>query len=192
MLVGVPRPGRRGWTVAAMVVAASAGSAHADGDRALSVGLAFATFSAPAPRPRPSGTPPTLSPDGGGALTLTYEHAVSTDLSLRGELDGGVFYGGNERKESPMSYAGLIDVDIVYRFDVLAYVPYAFAGVGGVYATGGPIDTSPQAVVVIGGGLDWLQSRDRSYGVEVKLASFAGDITVFTIGLRGSVRWGYF
>jgi hypothetical protein len=47
-------------------------------------------------------------------------------------------------------------------------------------------------VVQLGGGIDWLQSRDRSYGLEVRFASFAGDISVTTISLRGSTRWGFF
>jgi hypothetical protein len=40
--------------------------------------------------------------------------------------------------------------------------------------------------------LDFLASRSRSFGVEAKLASFGGDVTVFTLGVRGSIRWGYF
>jgi hypothetical protein len=35
-------------------------------------------------------------------------------------------------------------------------------------------------------------SRSRSYGIEGRLASFGGDVTIFTFGLRGTVRWGYF
>jgi hypothetical protein len=74
----------------------------------------------------------------------------------------------------------------------LKYVPYAFGGVGGVATTGGPIDRGVNFVLVVGGGLDWLTSRSRSYGIEGRLASFGGDVTVFTLGVRGTLRWGYF
>jgi hypothetical protein len=178
------------WLALAALLAIG-GVARADGDRALSLGLGYATFDVPGPASH-NQTPPDLSPDAGGALSVSYEHALSTDLSLRGEAAGGLFDGGNVKKEGALSYAGLVDVGIAFRFDVLKYVPYAFAGVGGVVAGGGPIDVGAQPVLVIGGGLDWLQSRDRSYGVEGRLASFAGDVTVFTLGVRASVRWGYF
>ena len=55
-----------------------------------------------------------------------------------------------------------------------------------------PIDRSTAAVLAIGGGLDILASRSRSYGIEARLASFGGDVTLFTLGLRATCRWGYF
>jgi len=47
-------------------------------------------------------------------------------------------------------------------------------------------------VLVVGGGLDCLTSRTGSYGGELRLASFGGDITVVTLSFRASLRWGYF
>lgn len=163
---------------------------HAEGERALSVSIGWATFSAPG---KASGrqTPPSVSPDIGGGVGASYEQAVSSDLNLRGELVGGVFYGGGSAMQSKTSTALLGDAGIAFRFDVLKYVPYAFGGIGAVTAGGGPIDRGTAFVVVIGGGLDWLQSRERSYGFEVRVASFGGDITVVTVGLRGTVRWGF-
>ena len=95
--------------------------------------------------------PPTLSPDVGGALAVSYEHSVSTDLGLRAELAGGVFYGGGQAKQSQTSYAVLGDAGVVFRFDVLKYVPYAFAGVGGV-ASGGIDSRGARAVAPPGIG----------------------------------------
>jgi hypothetical protein len=80
----------------------------------------------------------------------------------------------------------------VIRFDVLKYVPYAFGGIGGLMTTGGPIRDNTAFVLAVGGGLDVLMSRDYSWGIEGRLASFGGDVTVFTIGLRATRRWGYF
>ena len=165
--------------------------AWAEGDRALSAGLGWATFSVPG-KATGNQAPPDITPDGGGAISASYEHAIGTDVALRGELAFGMFYGGAGKGQSNLSFAGLADAGITFRFDVLKYVPYAFGGVGGVFSGGGPIDNGADFVLCVGGGLDVLQSRSRSWGVEGRLASFGGDITLFTVGLRGTIRWGYF
>ena len=176
-----------------MTAAVVAGStvAHADSERALSVGLGYATFSVPS-EPMPNMEPTALSPTIGGALSLIYERVIGSDLGLRGELVGGVFHGGEQKDQTPTSFAVLGDAGVVFRFDVLRWVPYAFAGLGAVSSAGGPIRRDTDLVLVIGGGLDWLASRSRSYGGEIRIASFGGDITVFTAGFRGTVRWGFF
>jgi hypothetical protein len=178
-------------TLPALLLVLSASPAAAEGERALSLGLGWATFSVPGESVN-NMAPPQISPDIGGALSVTYEHSISSDFSLRAELAGGLFYGGGTDKQSKASYAGLGDAGAVFRFDVLKYVPYLFGGLGAVYTTGGPIEGGTDFVVAIGGGLDVLLSRDRSYGFEARLASFGGDTTVFTLGVRGTVRWGYF
>ena len=181
-----------------IVLLALTGAAHAEGDRALSLDLGYGTFSVPGVA---SGNmqPPSISPDWGVDLGATYEHSVSTDIGFRFELAGSLFDGGavaagtaKKKQPSNLSYAGLGAAGIVFRFDVLKLVPYAFGGVGGVVSSGGPINNGTDFVVVVGGGVDWLSSRTRSYGIEGRLASFGGDITVFTLNLRGSLRWGYF
>ncbi|MCX5745066.1 MAG: hypothetical protein NT062_21475 [Proteobacteria bacterium] len=172
---------------------ASPAVAHAEDERALSVGFGWATFSTPGVAAG-NMEPPQLTPDIGGAASLIYERAIGSDVALRGELGGGLFYGGAQdpKKQTAISYTGLVDVGGVVRFDVLKYVPYAFGGIGAIASAGGPISTDLDLVIVIGGGLDVLTSRSRSWGIEGKLASFGGDITVFSLGLRGTVRWGYF
>lgn len=173
------------------LILGTAAPAMAEGERALSIGLGWATFSVPG-EAVDNMAPPTITPDVGGAASVTYEHSISSDLSLRVEGAFGVFYGGGTEEQSKVSYAGLVDAGGVFRFDVLKYVPYLFGGVGAVATTGGPIDGGVDFVVAIGGGLDVLLSRARSYGFEARLASFGGDTTVFTLGVRGTVRWGYF
>ena len=91
---------------------------------------------------------------------------------------------------SQTSFASLGDAGAVFRFDVLQVVPYLFAGLGGVVSGGGPLDRGADLVLVVGGGVDWLMSRERSIGLEARIASFGGDITVATFGLRGTLRWG--
>lgn len=176
--------------IALVLAATPAGRAYAD-EQALSVSAGFATFSAPGEQVGEM-VPPTVSPSGGGALAVSYERAIGSDFSLRGELAGGMFFGGNGMGQSARSYALLGDVGGAFRFDIFKYVPYAFAGVGAVTAGGGPIDRGNDFVLVVGGGLDRLWSRKRSAGLEVRLASFGGDVTVVTVGLRGTTRWDFF
>ena len=173
------------------LVALLGGVAHADSERALSVGLGWATFSVPGEAVG-NMAPPSISPDLGGALAVTYEHMIGSDLGLRAELAGGLFYGGASKDQSNTSFAALGDAGVVFRFDVLKYVPYAFGGVGAIASSGGPINGGVDFVLAVGGGLDILASRAWSYGFEARLASFGSDITVFTLGIRGTTRWGYF
>ncbi len=180
------------FALAVVTVALGASSsARAEGERALSVGIGYASFSVPDVAMEEM-TPITLSPDFGGALTLSYERSIGTDVSFRAELAGGIFRGGARMDESATSFAGLGAAGVTYRFDVFKYVPYAFLGLGGVISGGGPIDRGADVVLVVGGGLDKLVSRSRSWGGEIRIASFGGDITVFTLGIRGTVRWGFF
>ncbi len=175
-----------------LVMVALAGVTEADSEQALSAGLGYATFSAPGVALMDK-EPPQVSPSLGGALVVSYERAIGTDIAFRAELAGGMFYGGNSAKQSSHSFAALGDLGLVFRFDVFKYVPYAFAGLGGVQAGGGPITgAGSNVVLVVGGGVDRLFSRNRSAGGEIRIASFAGDVTVFTVGLRGTVRWGFF
>ncbi len=185
----MPRPAS---LAAAAVILALGLPARADSERALSAGLGWATFSVPGKSTAMNMDPPAVTPTVGGTLSVQYEHMIGSDLGLRAELAGGLFYGGEAEMQSATSYAGLADAGIVFRFDVLKYVPYAFAG-GGVVATGGgPIARGVDPVLVIGGGLDILASRQHSYGFEARLASFGGDVTVFTLGIRATTRWGFF
>ena len=172
-----------------LVVVALGGTAHAEGERALSVGLGWATFSALG-KPMGRQAPPTLSPDIGGMLAVSYEYSVSSDVSLRGELTGGMFHGGGQPMQGQTSYASLGDAGAVFRFDVLKVVPYLFGGLGGVVSGGGPLERGTNFVLVVGGGVDWLYDRERSLGLEARIASFGGDITIATFGVRGTLRWG--
>lgn len=179
---------RRALTLAILVV--SGGAARADSEQAFSAGIGFATFSTLSEKMGEK-EPVEVSPTGGGALVLSYERAIGTDVAIRGEIAGGLFWGGNNDKQSSRSHALLADVGVVFRFDVFKYVPYVFGGLGGVTAGGGPIDNGTDPVLVIGAGLDRLWSRQSSGGFELRVASFGGDITVVTIGIRGTRRWGF-
>ena len=168
-----------------------AGSARADSEKAASVSLGWATFSATG-EAEGDMAPPSVVPDLGGSASVMYEQMIGSDLGLRAEGAFGLFYGGQAEDQAATSYAAVGDAGVVFRFDVLKYVPYAFGGLGAVVTWGGPIGSRVAPVLSIGGGLDILASRQHSYGFEARLASFGGDVTVFTLGIRATTRWGYF
>jgi hypothetical protein len=165
---------------AAAVVAAGAGRARAD-ESAASLSLGWATYSLP------DDNDMDITSYLGLELDAMYERAFSEPLSWRVELGGAVFHHSDGTSVMAVADAGL-----VYRFDVLSWVPYAFAGVGGVTAGGGPLPTTTEPILVLGGGVDKLFSRDHSAGLEAHLASFAGDVTTFSLAFRMTLRWGYF
>lgn len=173
------------------VVAGRSRTAHAEDERALSASLGYGTFSVPG-KAEDNMPPPALSPTVGGAVAVEYERAIGTDFGLRVEGVFATFYGGEQKDQTPTSVAFLADAGVLFRFDILKYVPYAFGGVGAVMSTGGPITRDTNLVLVVGGGLDYLRDRERSYGLELRLASFGGDVTVFTAGVRATHRWGFF
>lgn len=169
----------------------ASGSARADDEQALSVGLGYASFSAPGVAMGKM-EPPSVSPDWGFGASGTYERAIGSDLALRADLAAGLFRGGGTKDQSVTSYAALGSVGATVRFDILRAVPYAFGGVGAVGSMGGPIDRGLTYVLAIGGGVDYLFDRERSMGLEIRLASFGGDVTVLTANVRLTRRWGFF
>ena len=166
-------------------LAATASHAHAETEQAVSVGLSYATYAALG-KAMGNMPPPTITPTAGVGLRVGYERALSQELSMRGALSGGGFAGGGT------AFYGEAAVGVTFRFDVLKYVPYAFAEIGVLQRGGGPLATGLDPVLCLGGGLDVLASRSRSWGFEAQLSSFGGSTTVFTIGLRGTHRWGFF
>jgi hypothetical protein len=158
--------------------------AHAsDGESALSGGLGVGTYVMPDPQDEEE----TIAPTAGGVATLTFERGFSEALSYRVEGSGALYGGGG------LSWSAVVAAGVVYRFDVLKYVPYALVELGGVAIGGGPVpETVLDPALQLGGGLDILQSRDRSWGVEAKVASYLTGTTTMSLSLRITRRWGYF
>lgn len=165
------------------VLLAMCGVAHAgDGESAASAELAVGTYVLPG-----EDEDETIAPIAGGVLVGIYERGFSEALSWRVELAGALYAGDGT------SWGAVAAGGIVYRFDVLKYVPYALVELGGSYLRGGPIpEPVLDPVLQVGGGVDWLRGRDRSYGLEARVASFAGESNTFSLGVRVTHRWGYF
>jgi hypothetical protein len=177
---------RYGWVVIALMVAT--GTAHAgDGESALSLSLGAATWWVPTEDPLTPDMNDTLGPTAGGALAVEYERGFSEAFSWRVAAGAGVFGVGG------VSGGGWATGGLVYRFDVLKYVPYGVGGVGAVVVGGGPLDeVVVQPAVEVGLGLDVLRGRTRSWGLEARVVTFPDEVLVGTLGLRLTSRWGFF
>jgi hypothetical protein len=166
------------WLVCGSAGVASAG----DGDSAFSLGAGAGTFTLPGAE-----EDETIAPIAGGLVIVTYERGFSEALSWRLEASGALYGGGG------LSWSGAAAAGLVYRFDVLKYVPYGLVELGASYLGGGPVPSPVlDPLVEVGGGVDILQSRTRSWGVEARLAGFAGDTTLISLSARYTWRWGFF
>ncbi|MBL8625230.1 MAG: hypothetical protein JNK64_28225 [Myxococcales bacterium] len=164
------------------VALAIPGTASAgEGERAVSVAAGYATYATPDDEMMA-----TLSPTAGAAVSAGYERALGDEVSWRADLLIAGYLGGGT------AGSALGTVGLVYRIDVLKYVPYVDVGVGALTRGGGPFELGVEPALRIGGGVDILQSRARSWGVVATLTSFASTTTTFSAGLRSTWRWGYF
>src|SRR5690606_11000977 len=102
----------------------------------------------------------------------SYERGFTDALWWRVDVSGGLYGRGGA------SWSGLATAGVVYRLDVLRYVPYGLFGVGAAAVGAGPIpdDESPifDPVVVAGLGVDVLRSRDSSCGIVARGAWITG------------------
>ncbi|MEZ4402069.1 MAG: hypothetical protein R3B06_18730 [Kofleriaceae bacterium] len=167
---------------ALVVLSVGAHAAHAgEGERALSVGLGLATYATPDAEMKE-----TLTPTGGATAGVTFERALGDEVSVRADLGLAAYVGGGTVG------VGLATVGLVYRIDILKYVPYVEVGVGALGRTGGPFATGVEPALRIGGGVDILRGRARSVGVTAAMTGYATSTTTFQVGLRSTWRWGYF
>lgn len=166
---------RRALLAALLVLAALPSARADDGESALSVSLGYASFAIP------DHAPP------GGAFGLEYERGLSDVFWLRAAAAGGV-YGA----DGGPSYAAQGSLGLTYVVDVMKYVPYLHAGIGGVGLFGGELDRQLHLVAELGAGIDILARRDLSWGPWLRLASFLDDSEFVSGGVRLSWRWGFF
>ncbi len=186
--------------LAALPVVLAALPAHAGEDEsALSVGAGYASYVIP------DGEDGSLASTAGLQLSVQYERGFAEAYSVRvsGALAG--YVGGGT------SWTGQLAGGVVYRFDVLKYVPYAFAVIGGMVGGSGRLDGDLdgdggadcdtgladcgggfEPLIGVGGGLDILRSRETSWGFEVQASAFVGDTALLSAGVRYTRRWGFF
>jgi hypothetical protein len=122
----------------------------------------------------------------GGIAAVEYERGLTDAFWLRLSGGGGLFSADG------LAWGAFGVAGVMYRVDVLRYVPWVSLGVGVIGVGGGSFATQAKALVEVGVGLDILQSTTLSYGVEIRVDSFASQVVWFTVGPRISWRWGYF
>ena len=171
-----------GFVLAGELVALRSASAD---EKALSVSSGWANFQTLG-KAVGNEAPPTLTSTLGGYGRVAYEQVVSSDVSFRVDATGGGFAGGGA------SYFAAGSAGMALRFDVLRYVPYAVFAVGVMRTGGSPLPAAWAPVLTIGGGLDILRDRNRSWGIEGNVTAYGSDVTVMTFGVRGTTRWAFF
>ena len=151
----------------------------AAGESAVSVGAGFGSFNVTQDAKDISGV--------GGVVGLDVTYGVADAFWLRAAVSGGLYSADGQRTTGGSGTLG-----VYYAVDVLRYVPYVVAGVGAFVAGGGAVDTKARLIIEIGVGVEVQESRALSWGIEARLASFASQATVFTVGPRISFKFGYF
>jgi hypothetical protein len=169
------------WAGALAHVGGVAPTTAGDGESAASAAIGLATYATPDERGDEM-----LTPLAGATLQATYERGFGDYASWRAHLAGAIYGGGG------VAGTGLATIGLSYRFDVLRYVPYGFVGVGGLVRGGGPFDTGVEPALELGGGVEVLRGRARSWGLAAAVTSFASDTTTVSVTVRSTWRWGYF
>lgn len=151
----------------------------AEGDRAVSAGLGYAGFALVQDDDTRSAH--------GATLTLEYEHGLSDTLGLRFGASGGPFF-----RAKGTAWAGAGTVGITYTWDVIQLVPYVSGSLGAIVAGSGGIGTEVKPLLQLGVGVDWLRSRELSFGLAAQVEVYLADMVYWSVGPRVTYRWGYF
>jgi len=150
-----------------------------EGESALSFAPVFAVLNV-TQHDRDAGGP-------GVGLVVDYQIGLSDSFAFRAAAGGSAHAVSGERAFAATGTAG-----ITYAIDVFRYVPYVGAGLGVAVVGGGPVDRELKGYLELGVGVDVLQGRSWSWGIDARLSSFVSGLQVFTIGPKLSIRWGYF
>ncbi len=146
-----------------------------EGESSFSVGVAASGFSIPDHSPV------------GGLVGVDYEYSVTEAVWLKLSAGGGAYYDdGNP------AYAGYSHIGISYLIDVLQYVPHIDLGVGALAVGADDVEDPLLPLIEVGVGMDFLTSKERSYGVFARFESFLGRSAFYSVGVRRSWRWGFF
>lgn len=164
-----------------LAVALPRPAAAGDGETAASAALGWSTYAVPDEEAEE-----TLTPTAGATVQATWERGLGDAAAWRVHGAGALFVGGG------VAGTGLVTVGLSYKLDVLRYVPYAAVGAGVLVHGGGPFTTLVEPALEVGGGVDVLRGRARSWGVAAAVTGFASDTTTVSVTVRSTWRWGYF
>jgi hypothetical protein len=123
----------------------------------------------------------------GGQAVVDYHRGIDDTFWWFATANAGYFVTDDGNAWAAGATGGLR-----YAFDVARYVPFAQAGLGGLYTTGDGVDGKLHPVVELGLGIEFLESRTRSWSVIARFDTFPIEAYFLSLGLRYSWRWGFF
>lgn len=131
------------------------------------------------------GNPSTVA--SGTSLGLHYTYGLSDAFNFVADADSGVLFLGVPTPAT-LTHA---DVGLAYVLDVLRWVPWGSAEVGGYGLTGKSIGGTflPGAALAV--GLDYRFDRSWAAGVVIREHLFVTNINLFPSLTEGFVRVGY-
>lgn len=168
-----------GAALVAVAVATAAGSASAV-ERENQVGLELGV-----PMLVVHGNKNTVA--SGTSAGLHYTYGISDAFNLVADADSGVLFLGVP-KPATLTHG---NVGIAYVLDVLRWVPWGSAEIGGYGITGSSVGGTflPGAALAI--GLDYRFDRSWAAGVVVREHLFFTNISLFPSLTEGFLRVGY-
>jgi hypothetical protein len=141
------------------------------------------------------------SPQTGIAYGLHYKLALTDQFDFAAELGGAVVdLNPKVSSSSPTDRPTMLfngDVGVLYKLDIVQFVPYFGALVGGYSLVGGSL---PSAKVLPGGelaaGADYLLSRRWAVGLAIREHFLFTDLGTYpsylTVTARVEMTWGEF
>lgn len=137
----------------------------------------------------------------GGGLALHYTYGLTDQFNFMAEASGALVATNQQQDtpESPRTRPAMVnhfDAGIGYVLDILRWVPYFGAFVGGYHLAGG---TLPDPLIVpgaaVGVGLDYQLSHSWAVGVAGRQHFLFTELSTYpsytTVGLRLEYMWGF-
>jgi hypothetical protein len=123
----------------------------------------------------------------GASAGLHYTYGLSDAFNFVADADSGVLFLGIP-KPATLTHA---DVGLAYVLDVLRWVPWGSAEVGGYGITGSSVGGTflPGAALAV--GLDYRFDRSWAAGIVVREHLFFTNINLFPSLTEGFLRVGY-
>jgi hypothetical protein len=163
--------------VAATSVSASAGAVERENQIGLELGVPMLVI---------NGNKNTVAT--GTSAGLHYTYGLSDAFNLVADADSGVLFLGVP-KPATLTHA---DVGLAYVLDVLRWVPWGSAEVGGYGLTGDSIGGGtflPGAALAV--GLDYRFDRSWAAGIVIREHLFFTNLNLFPSLTEGFLRVGY-
>jgi hypothetical protein len=127
------------------------------------------------------------SPLTGAGLGLHYTYGFSDAINLVADAGAATLFGA-----SSLATVSHVDLGLAYVLDVLQWVPWGAAEIGGYALTGNPVGgTQVLPGFALAVGLDYRFSRTWAAGIVLRQHMLFTDLSVFPSYTEGLIRFGY-